>query len=678
MAGDPTFVLVMDTLTGRQALEKAAAATYLVIQFADGHFAGVKPGDLRTKLNMWKMLDTPLKDVPANVFAPHLIASVAEESDDPQVRARIAALKPNELLVAVKNGNFNGLYIGGKVFRSVNQSSGPMKLSVEEAGSPAPAAPEKRFINVEMKDGNDQLHNPAEKPLKKDDVYTLSFDVDVELRKTAIAVKGAEFQYQFQEGEQMVTLTVRLESDDFEFYDGQEKKLLVPRTGKSRNRALFQIQPKHDGDCQINAVFLKDGNFVQVMNLRFYVGELFTAKTLGRDVAAAYTVQARDVSLTILNTGMAFQAILVTPGTGATAAIPVKLPELKDIASQARQELLEVVNLEQGGRAVYQEMLDIPEAAHRLALQKLAAAGFRLYQRIFFGPAADEQCKNLGRRLRELAQKEKLKIQIFSQDFVLPWGLLYVADRFDPNNVNPEYFLGFKHIIEHIPLQQNLRVTDNRIANAGGLNVSLNVNTDIDRDMGQPFVGNQLDYWERLCGGGASVKLVERTTRDEVTLALSNPATPDQVLYFYCHGISKDVDEKGGVDASTLVLSGNGRLTLEDLNLFAPADDALPNAPLVFINACESAQLSPLVYDGFVPYFMSKGARGVIGTEVETPALFAVEWARRFFDHFLKGEPLGETFLTLRREFLADHRNLMGLLYALYVDGDTRIENPAM
>jgi hypothetical protein len=87
--------------------------------------------------------------------------------------------------------------------------------------------------------------------------------------------------------------------------------------------------------------------------------------------------------------------------------------------------------------------------------------------------------------------------------------------------------------------------------------------------------------------------------------------------------------------------------------------------------------MSPTFYDGFVPYFMSKGARGVVGTECKTPALFAVAWAKRFFERFLGGEPLGETFLGLRREFLENHRNPLGLLYAVHCDGDTQI-SPAL
>ena len=100
----------------------------------------------------------------------------------------------------------------------------------------------------------------------------------------------------------------------------------------------------------------------------------------------------------------------------------------------------------------------------------------------------------------------------------------------------------------------------------------------------------------------------------------------------------------------------------------------LRGQPLVFINACESAELSPAFYDGFVPYFMAKGARGVIGTQCKTPALFAAKWAERFFDRFLGGEALGDAFLGLRREFLGQHGNPLGLLYAVHCDGDTRIE----
>ena len=38
------------------------------------------------------------------------------------------------------------------------------------------------------------------------------------------------------------------------------------------------------------------------------------------------------------------------------------------------------------------------------------------------------------------------------------------------------------------------------------------------------------------------------------------------------------------------------------------------------------------------------------------------------------GEPLGDIFLELRREFHSKHGNPLGLLYSLYCDADTRIQ----
>jgi hypothetical protein len=270
-----------------------------------------------------------------------------------------------------------------------------------------------------------------------------------------------------------------------------------------------------------------------------------------------------------------------------------------------------------------------------------------------------------------MAQEQRLKIQIVSQQFLLPWGLLYMATDFDPENVDPELFLGFKHIIEHIPLQPSMQVVDSTINSRPNLTVSINVNRDIDQQMGAPLIADQLNYWGRISGQG-SARVIVRESAEEVERSLKD-CSGEQVFYFYCHAASTGLSDVGGPDASSLNLGGKKPLTLRDLKLRAPVKKVLPGSPLVFINACESAELSPLFYGGFVPYFMAKGARGVIGTECETPAIFAREWARRFFDNFLAGEPLGKLFLDLRREFYYQHNNVMGLLYAIYCDGDTQI-----
>ncbi len=697
------FIEVDERTTVRQVRDQVAATeskwTHIIVRLANGQYVVLWLSEViealqkSSEILLPGMLDAALGDVP-DLLAPRAVDAVEQTSMDWRDAFNLAKRIPGKRLVVLVNGRVTGLVAGGARVMlpevDLDWLSQPLELSeevhvgavakgpgvmraertMEEPSPPVEPEPEKRWINAEIQD-----HDPAD-PLRMGEVYTLAFDVDTEVRTTSLATEAA-FRYRFKPDEQLVELTVQLESDDFEIYTDPQT-LRVPRTGKSKGKARFDIEPKHEGEGVINAVFLKDGNFIQLITLRLHTGApdqagVLAAETLGRPVDAAFTVWPRDVSLAILKTGAGFQVIM-SGAVGAMATLPITLPQLDQMIAQVRQELLKIVHLQVGPNKtrIYQAGIDIPPEVNQYALQRLAKEGFRLYQRIFYGPAADAQANLLGDRLREMSQKGRLKIQIFSQQFTLPWGILYMADEYDPDNVNPEMFLGLKHTIEHIPLQPSMQVIEGTIDSLPGLTVSLNVNADIDRQMGLPLIANQRHYWEKISqSGGAQV--IVRETRDEVTQALADTSTSDQILYFYCHAVSQSLAEGGGPDTSTLVLSGNGRLTLGDLYIDAPLKRVLPGAPLVFINACESAELSPLFYDGFVPYFMTKGARGVIGTECETPALFAAEWARRFFDRFLAGGSLGQIFLDLRREFYDRHNNLLGLLYALYVDGDTQI-----
>ncbi len=711
---DRDFIVVDERTTVEEVRDRVDATgnkwIYIVVCLDNGQYAILRLSELIQALQkesetLWQgMLNAALADVP-NLLAPLAADAVERATMSTREAQRRARKTPGKRLVVLDGGQVAGLLaetqrdvLMGVDLDWLNQSPEPFEelclgekgfamlmgegtdaaidlgvLRAEDAGEEPPppleVEPEKRWINAEIED-----HDKHE-PLQLGEVYTLAFDVDTELRDVAVGAAG--FDYHFRPDEQLVTLTVHLQSDDFEIYT-EPQNLRVPRTGKSKGKARFDIEPQHEGEGVLNAIFLKDGNFIQILTLKLHTGAagqtgVLAAETLGRTLDAAFVVQPRDVNLIIQNTGTGFQ-IIMTGAVGAMATLPLTLPELDQLIAQVRQELLEIVHLQVSPSltCIYQAGIDIPSQVNQEALQRLAKAGFRLYQRIFYSPAADAQANLLGDKLRAMAQKEMLKIQIFSQQFMLPWGILYLADEYDPEDINPELFLGLKHIIEHIPLQPQMHALDGTIDSRPSLAVSLNVNADIDQQMGRPLIADQRSYWDKLDQSG-DVQVIVRESKDEVTQALADTTTSDQILYFYCHAISKSLAEAGGPDDSTLVLSGGQRLTLEDLNLFASTRKVLPGAPLVFINACESAELSPLFYDGFVPYFMAKGARGVIGTECETPALFAAEWAKRFFDQFLAGKSLGQVFLDLRREFYYEHHNLMGLLYALYADGDTRI-----
>lgn len=679
---------------------------YVVVNRNNGQYAVFVLAHLVDALQKWQggalspqTLNARLDQIPG-LFDQHATVGLDIDGETTTPQAKKQGIKqPAKLLVAEQAGAVVGVFEPRGTVRSglpsVDTSwlpaggaaapAQPGVLSASDSPSSAAAAGdvapaddmplEPRFINVELLDDDYEKLNPEEKPLDLGEIYTLSFFVDAKVSAHSI-VTGTELDSSvFDPGQEDVLLTVQLESEDFEI-ENNVQNLRVPRTGKSK-KARFDIKPLKNGPAQVNAVILKDGAFVQVITLKFHVGPLLQVEVKGREVDAAPKLKPRDVNITILETAGGFTMIMSGP-TAAMATLPITKEYLNRMINKIRGTLhKQVVFYEQSGMHVYQNFIQIPDGIPQQTLPILAKAGATLYRQLFYGPGHDMQANLMGDKLKEMARGAKLHIQIFSQQFMLPWGLLYVGDDF--KNPDPEMFLGLKHVIEHIPLQPKMQVLDRAIDTSDGLQVALNMNKDIDAQMGRPIIQNQIDYWDNLTNTAATLSTVVRESGDDVVEALEDMDNSDEILYFYCHAESFNLDEEdqGGPTGSRLLMTNHAELTLEDLAF--NQNISFGKAPLVFINACESAELSPLFYDGFVPYFMAKGARGVIGTECETPALFAEEWANRFFKRFLTGQKsLGELFLELRREFYYEDKNILGLLYALYVDGDTYISDPVL
>jgi hypothetical protein len=532
-----------------------------------------------------------------------------------------------------------------------------------------------RWVNVSLED------HPRDQTLQTGSWYALAFDVDVTQRVEALATAAFADASLFPDGVDEVAVMVQLDSADFEIAD-PIRTLRVPRSGKSNNKARFDVSPRHDGAATITATLHKDGNFLQSIVITFTIGgdrpAAVESTARGRPLAAASVLKPRDigVSLAIGNGGY---DCVVWGEVAARARLPLQPAYLASAIDALRHELMKVVMQQDGGgNYVFQAGIDIADADRDTALTTMARAGALLFQKIFFGPGAGADSKSVGTYLREAAsdRTRRLKLQIVAESAPIPWGLLYVGDAAAGAKLDWDLFVGMRHVVEEIPLQTTLTVADSAIASEPRLAISVNVNAGIDAQLGIPVVADQETYWTATQAKWPRIGVTSRATRDDILRALADAATDDQIVYFYCHAESAGLADPGGPDASTLVLT-DARVSLAELALDAPTTTPLRGKPLVFLNACESAELSPAFYDGFVPYFMAKGARGVVGTQCKTPALFAAEWAKRFFERFLDGAALGDVFLDLRREFLQSHGNPLGLLYAVHCDGDTRIE-PAL
>lgn len=563
-------------------------------------------------------------------------------------------------------------------------------LGEESAPPPRPSArTDDRVINAWIGD------HPPDVPLQADTTYDLNFNIASP--RAGAATVAFDATQVFSPRQRKADVLVVLTSEDVEIIGEYQGTLVVPRNGPSQNTLHFTIRPLRNGPARITAVFFAAGRVFQKMTITFQVGPLVqveaTGGTIGSALAASEraestpATQRRTVSLTILKQANGYLFLL---RNGGLRRFTLNLGDaaVEAMIARARQELLMIVKTKasDGGLPIYQRPdTTIPADVHEGTLRRLAELGNLLFEKLFFSPGSNGQ--ELGMLLRDYSRQHRLHIEIVAERFIFPWALLYDQTYDDGDAVDASAFWGFRHIIEYTPeFSASTPINiDPVIAVPQTLDLAFVCNTNIDTELASlnerfdlasrnqalpPVVARQRAFLPTLEG----VSVREYPTVADL-IGLLNGTSSAQLLYFYCHAISRLPNEPGGgVDGSKFVLS-DGEVTLEKLLTRAGTSrGTMPQAPLVFLNACESAELSPLLYDGLVPYLINKGARGVLGTEVETPAAFAAEFASLFLPRFVSGAvTLGELLLELRQRYLTEKNNVLGLLYALYSSSEVQV-----
>lgn len=566
-------------------------------------------------------------------------------------------------------------YSGDKPFWVELPASAAPAASSIAVPVPKMAAPELPAESVATTFNADFEDHDREQPLQVHEPYVLAFYAGKPDPHASASVAGTVM---FDPGERDARLTIQITTGDFTI-EQPSQDLLVKRDGTSRGRARFDVTPIREGPGTLAATILKDGNFVQKIELTVNVGgsgqTIENITTSGRSFTADESIKPRDLVLLVEQTPAGGIEIIAAqqgrdPLRGRSDMTAAGLADLITGLRATLKTLIEEKFDDDAHHVAYTDAIEIAPAIHEETLAALAEESFAIFRSIFFESGADDRMKDIGRLLASLSAGPSRDIQIVTTRFVIPWQLLYAALSVEP--VESKNFLGFSHRIEHLALKSGWDIQQAEIPNTGKLRISVNVNRGIDAELGLTAVQEQLQFFDEL-SASRDVKVEVRDTVAGVKKALADPQLADQVIYFYCHAVSNAAGE--GVGKSALLFEGKKPLTLNTLRA-AGKIDALPysGAPLVFINACQSAELSPLFYDGFVPHLTSRGARGVIGTECDTPALFGAKWGQAFFREFLDGGELGEVMLTLRRKFLEEQHNLLGLLYAVHCNGNTRVD----
>jgi CHAT domain len=141
---------------------------------------------------------------------------------------------------------------------------------------------------------------------------------------------------------------------------------------------------------------------------------------------------------------------------------------------------------------------------------------------------------------------------------------------------------------------------------------------------------------------------------------------PVSLLYLYCHC-------RDGRGTSPVLRFGPDNSPASELGLPDIGGEAFPDAPVVFVNACDSGAAEPLLANQLMRQFFRRGCRAYIGTEVKVPAALAARFATVFFS-FLYGDagrgiaPVGEAMARARRFLWTEYQNIGGLFYGYVND----------
>ena len=232
----------------------------------------------------------------------------------------------------------------------------------------------------------------------------------------------------------------------------------------------------------------------------------------------------------------------------------------------------------------------------------------------------------------------------------------------------PFGFLGYRHDIEQLNSADRPVVT---IAMPSGSRVVIAETAyQIDRKALQGHVTGLRQAFARLPG----VDVAEAASKDLLKQLI---CTDLPVIYFLCHG------ERPRAGSRETFLGIGDREHLTPADFIGWVQDAFLSRhvrvwdqvrPLIFINACHSAELDPAALFNYIDAFVGMGhAAGVIGTEVKVSQELAMEFARCFFDELLSpGSTVGMAMRHARLAFLAKG-NLFGLNYTPYCWADLTV-----
>lgn len=298
------------------------------------------------------------------------------------------------------------------------------------------------------------------------------------------------------------------------------------------------------------------------------------------------------------------------------------------------------------------------------ALWCAAAAGSRMNEALREDPQVAALLDHV-----ETQAPDGAVLTITTDNVFLPWELM--TPRFWSKNMTDHqraneppldglHFWGARFAIETTP--RSVQTGERKLAHLRARPRRVSINLDkaikvqgLDPER-QPLALHQA--WSQRLAQSSALDGETNLACQSMRGVLQNAQHQASMIYVYCHGQS--AKPFGGSD-ERLVLEEGCPLTPRDLRGTADYRDA----PIVFLNACDTGKPSPFAYASFLRQFCARGAIGLIATTNAVPITFAAHFGPQLVDRYLRCEgALAEMLRQQRREHLV-RGNPVPLFYAL-------------
>lgn len=295
-------------------------------------------------------------------------------------------------------------------------------------------------------------------------------------------------------------------------------------------------------------------------------------------------------------------------------------------------------------------------------LRPLAEVGNYIFKQIFGYYGATQIIQELFDTIPNAT------IQIASENFFLPWELLYPQEL--DESLSFEHFWGMNHIISRIVVQETrpgsfvppLMLMQSRPK------LGLLINDELPA-----VIDVEVPFFEKLHDQGEIQLLRLRNLNSDPQEKLAELkefkalwSKGLDLAHFACHVFY----EEGQPDKSHFLISDAFPVTLMDLDVY---EFNIIGFPLVIMNTCTTGNIDPRYTSDFASTFLRYGARGVIATEGAITDTFAAAFTEQLYCRLLNEEPLGQSVLDTRKYFLKQHYNPSGLLYSMYAPPSIRL-----